>query len=323
MSIESSTTETPTGTSDVGPAPEPVKSRMAELIAERFPDKAPTVEPVIEPTPEAQDAANVAADPAAEPVVEPAVERSRPELALAKAQRELKTYKAELEKLKAGGDGLEKMKAAFAKNPLKALEETTGKSIKDIFEAAKRGDYDVRDDLPEDVKAKLSWIEQLQAKEAEREKVEAAQRAQAERQAEMVKAAPRIKALIEQDASKYPFLAAVEQNAESVIDEIYARIDAGVAVDVPAVMAEVNQQARLAAGFWMRQKGVIVQLVKSDAKLREILSDALGQHSTPAPAAASKAPSSVGTLTEVASRKDPARNVTREIAEEWARIRKV
>ena len=300
-------------------APEaPVKSRIAELIAERFPDKKPKAEePAVEAAPAEPEAAKVE-----ESVVEPEPVKNRVELALAKAQRELKAHKAELEKLKSGGEGLEKLKASFAKNPLKALEEATGKSVKEIFEAAKRGDYDIRDDLPPEVKEKLSWIEKLQAKEAEREKADAEAKAQAERAEHVAKATPRVKAMIEQEASKYPFLAAVEQSAEAVIDEIYALSDAGEAVDVPAVMAKVDKDARSIASFWLRQSGVIVQLVKNDDKLREMLTSALGKPGAAAPAQVTKAPSSVGTLTEVVSRKDPARNVTREISDEWARVRK-
>lgn len=295
------------------------KSQIAAFIEESLaePD-APTdaAEAVAEPPPAEPEPAKV----------EPVVEKTRVELAYAKAQRELKAHKAELEKLKAGGDGLEKLKASFAKNPLKALEEATGKPIKEIFEAARRGDYDIRDDLPEDVKEKLKWVEQLQAKEAEREKIAEAERAKAARVAERTNAIPRVKSLIESEASKYPFLSAVDTGAEHVIDEIYDRMDAGHEVDVPQVMAFINGRAQEVASFWLRQKDVISQIVKSDAKIRETLLAMLGTSGGQTSVAPTKVPAAVGTLTEVGGRVDPKRDITRditsEIAEEWKRLRK-
>lgn len=259
------------------------------------------------------------------------------ELQLAKAKTELKALTVEKVKLKGDLDKttqeLSSLKGAFGKNPLKALEQATGKTLKEIFEAGKRGDYDDKvAQLPEEVREKLSYLDTLKAEaEARKAEAEQAQKRQA-REAEFNAALPKIRDLIQADADKFPYLAATEKAAERALVEIYDAMDRGETPNVQEILNEGNEAAKRYASFWLRQTN-LVKLLASDDAAKQSLIEALGlnkqtptsQVSRSSDSAPPKAaPTSVSTLNEVASRQERPlsdEDRRREIAEEWARIR--
>ena len=228
---------------------------------------------------------------------------------------------------------LSQLKTAFEKNPLKALEQATGRTLKEIFEAGKRGDYDDKvAQLPDDVREKLSYIDTLKAEaEARKAEAEQAQKRQA-REAEFNTALPKIREIITADADKFPYLAATDKAAERALVEIYEVMDRGETPDVQKILAEGNEAAQRYAKFWLSQKP-LVKLLASDPGTRDLLVEALGlskqtpdsQVSRSSDSAPPKAaPKSVSTLSEVQSRQEKsltAEDRRREIAEEWARLR--
>lgn len=305
--------ETVAPSSSPTPVAETPVSKLRQLINEKFADKPETPSEGETPTTE-----------------EPQPDRL--ELNLVKAKQELKKLTVESVRLKeehaAATKQINEFKQLFQTNPLKAMEQLSGKLLPEIWEAAKRGDYDDQSaKLPEEVKEKLSYIEQLQAREREREAKEAEERAKIERQKEFGAAVPKVKELLDSEADKYPYLAAVSTSPEAVLERVYEAIDAGEQPDIQAIFSDMNADALSQVKFWLGQPN-LVKLALSDENTRQQLVDALGITKQNPPNSTSRIESpklhSVGTLTEVGTRTDKKLTQAEKdqaIRDEWARMR--
>lgn len=156
-------------------ATEKPAEKLAEPEAEAKADDEPT-------------AGEKPADPAKEPE-KPKAEADKLELNLARAQRDVKrltTENVDEKKARTEAEGklsalqkeLADIKAKAKSNPLKAAEELSELSLKDIMERASKGEFDVKDpysDLPPDVREAIEF-----AKEQKAEKARAAEAAKEE-----------------------------------------------------------------------------------------------------------------------------------------------
>ena len=311
----------------VAPPAEPV-SRLRALINERFGE---TKEP-----PPGQDTAE-GVSPGADPDQAVRDDESKPdesdvkdepktpariELQLARAQAEIRKVTAEHVRSKSAAEKatkeLETFRADFERNPLLALEKVSGRPIAEIFAEARAGKYDVAPEpsLPPEIQ---SLVEREKTRVAEEQAASVAKA----REAEQEQAAPRVRELIDVAADKYPYL--LSPGAEyAVVEAIYDRIDKGESPDVQDVIAFVHDAAKDRSHFWYTNEAVLRHAL-SDPKIRACIEGALGTSKT-TPSGKSETPAkvppaSVGTLSEVGSRREAAIDPTREIAEAWTRAR--
>ncbi len=244
--------------------------------------------------------------------------KARIELQLAKAQKSLKLLESESSKMKEELGRWTETKAQFDKNPLQALERLTGKSLKDIFEAAKSGAYDeVQDNLPPEVKEKLSYLDELKKREEERQLEEAKAQEMKEREIERQEAIPKIESLLKSNMAKYPLLAKTSEVANRVVDEIYEQIDAGETPNLDKILGNLNTRVETFAKFWLSQKETLKHLISADDEIRNTLSEILGDFHPKK----QQRYTSISNITEVRNRVDNPPDKKREVLDQWNRLR--
>lgn len=180
--------------------------------------------PATEPQPDAPAPEPKPAEPEPEPAKEPPKPPpARLELEHARVLDANQRLQSDVVTLRSRADTAERqltdLKAAFRKNPFKALEKYTETPLQDLIEKGKRGEFDrVEPELPPEVAETIKWAKEEQSRQAER-------RAQEKRQADFAADLPRVKAFLERFTSEYPWANVADDAAEGVLHELYARLD--------------------------------------------------------------------------------------------------
>jgi hypothetical protein len=309
-------------------APEPEK---AEPAAEAAPEEAP---PATEPEPEKK------------PEPEKPKQHSRQELQLARALDDNTRLQAELLELRksdgASKGELEQLRAAIKKNPFKAIEKLYGKTLPELIEMGKKGEFDKADiEMPPEVQEAVEYAKQAKAEAARRQAAE-------QRAANIAADKPKVQRFLESFAAEYPLAAALDdEGVDAIVEEYYERLDKnpkGPKPDLRLVAKEMEERAASHFGSIFSNAKLVrhaagtdafvaaVKAAAEDPKVRKKFTEALGlaEQQTPAPTSSSpgakpqpnktppaQPPKSVAGQTEVPER------APRELTEEEERAERL
>lgn len=166
------------------------------------------------------------------------------------------------------------VKEDFARHPFKALEKYAGKALNELVEMGKKGVFDKPEvDLPPEIKKKLDWVEQEQARRAVED-------AKVQRQAEFSNDLPKVQKYLEEFSSKLPFSSMLDGAANDILEVFYQRDDAAKKngtkrPDIRAVAAELEEV--VAQNMIDTFSNVnLIKYLASNPDLRKVLTSALG-----------------------------------------------